>query len=117
MIDDNLDTDDSVVLVLRPEEMKHESHDLIRERSEELVVRKSLDDLKQGVTKFLWRRGGMRRRHGSAWGLERCGGDGDEGSRGSRREREEEGGEVAHLLSRVPDEDWRSFTKNLGESW
>jgi len=53
VIDDNLDTDDSVVLVLRPEEMKHESHDLIREGSEELVVRKSLDDLEEGVTKFL----------------------------------------------------------------
>lgn len=117
VIDDDLDTDDSVILVLRPEEVKHESHDLIREGLEEVVVRKSLDDLKKGVTEFLRTRGTLKRHQGSVSEFVPCGRAQAEGRRGKTRRREEGRERGSHLLSRVLDEDWRSFSQNLGESW
>jgi hypothetical protein len=53
VVDDDLDADDSVLLVLDPEKIQHERHDLRRVWLERFVVRQTLDDLEQGMTQFL----------------------------------------------------------------
>lgn len=85
-VDENLEADDGVVLVVGPKEVQHERHERVGVRLEGLVMREALDDLQEGVTKFLEMTSDRERQIQVSLGEGESGGVGGVGERGRRSE-------------------------------